>query len=211
MKKIALITGVTGQDGSYLTELLLEKNYEVHGVKRRASLFNTERIDHLYKDPHNDDINLFLHYGDLTDSLNLMNIIQKVKPDEIYNLGAQSDVAVSFAGANGHFELNVFKPLFAFNIIESSKILGDASLSFAVNCINGLKPNNKRIKKFLDDSLMLVTALNSRIGYYKAADIANKAYNEDISLKEAALALNYLSEKEFDKYVNPNRMTSNES
>ena len=122
-----------------------------------------------------------------------------------------NDVAVSFAGANGHFELNVFKPLFAFNIIESSKILGDASLSFAVNCINGLKPNNKRIKKFLDDSLMLVTALNSRIGYYKAADIANKAYNEDISLKEAALALNYLSEKEFDKYVNPNRMTSNES
>ena len=121
-----------------------------------------------------------------------------------------NDVAVSFAGANGHFELNVFKPLFAYNIIESSKILGDASLSFAVNCINGLKPNNKRIKKFLDDSLMLVTALNSKIGYYKAADIANKAYKEDITLKEAALALNYLSEKEFDEYVNPNRMTNNE-
>ena len=122
-----------------------------------------------------------------------------------------NDVAVSFAGANGHFELNVFKPLFALNIIESSKILGDASLSFALNCIDGIKPNNKRIKKFLDDSLMLVTALNSKIGYYKAADIANKAYNEDISLKEAALALNYLSEKEFDEYVNPNIMTSNES
>ena len=121
-----------------------------------------------------------------------------------------NDVAVSFAGANGHFELNVFKPLFAYNIIESSKILGDASLSFAVNCINGLKPNNKRIKKFLDDSLMLVTALNSKIGYYKAADIANKAYKEDITLKEAALTLNYLSEKEFDEYVNPNRMTNNE-
>ncbi len=121
-----------------------------------------------------------------------------------------NDVAVSFAGANGHFELNVFKPLFAYNIIESSKILGDASLSFAINCINGLKPNNKRIKKFLDDSLMLVTALNSKIGYYKAADIANKAYKEDITLKEAALALNYLSEKEFDEYVNPNRMTNNE-
>ena len=121
-----------------------------------------------------------------------------------------NDVAVSFAGANGHFELNVFKPLFAHSIIESSKILGDASLSFAVNCINGLKPNNKRIKKFLDDSLMLVTALNSKIGYYKAADIANKAYKEDITLKEAALALNYLSEKEFDEYVNPNRMTNNE-
>ena len=121
-----------------------------------------------------------------------------------------NDVAVSFAGANGHFELNVFKPLFAHSIIESSKILGDASLSFAVNCINGLKPNNKRIKKFLDDSLMLVTALNSKIGYYKAADIANKAYKEDITLKEAALILNYLSEKEFDEYVNPNRMTNNE-
>ena len=122
-----------------------------------------------------------------------------------------NDVAVTFAGANGHFELNVFKPLFAYNIIESSKILGDASLSFTINCINGLKPNNKRIKKFLDDSLMLVTALNSKIGYYKAADIANKAYKEDITLKEAALALNYLSEKEFDEYVNPNRMTNNES
>jgi fumarate hydratase class II len=119
-----------------------------------------------------------------------------------------NDVAVSFAGANGHFELNVFKPLFAFNIIESSKILGDASLSFAVNCINDLKPNSKRIKKFLDDSLMLVTALNSKIGYYKAADIANKAHKEDITLREAALALNYLSEKEFDEYVNPNRMTN---
>jgi len=122
-----------------------------------------------------------------------------------------NDVAVSFAGANGHFELNVFKPLFAYNIIESSKILGDASLSLAVNCIDGVEPNKKRIKKFLDDSLMLVTALNSKIGYCKAADIANKAYKEDITLKEAALALNYLSEKEFDEYVNPNRMTDNES
>ena len=122
-----------------------------------------------------------------------------------------NDVAVSFAGANGHFELNVFKPLFAYNIIESSKILGDASLSFANNCIEGLKPNNKRIKRFLDDSLMLVTALNSKIGYYKAAEIANKAYKEDLTLKESALALNYLSEKEFDEYVNPNRMTNNES
>ncbi len=96
MKKIALITGVTGQDGSYLAEFLLKKNYEVHGIKRRASSFNTERIDHLYQDPHSEDPNFFLHYGDLTDSLNLINIIQKVKPDEIYNLGAQSHVAVSF-------------------------------------------------------------------------------------------------------------------
>ena len=121
-----------------------------------------------------------------------------------------NDMAVSFAGANGHFELNVFKPLFAFNIIESSKILGDACLSFSKNCIEGLKPNKKKIDKFLNDSLMLVTALNSKIGYYKAAEIANKAYKEDISLKEACIQLNYLSEKEFDKYVNPERMTNNE-
>ena len=95
-KKRALITGITGQDGSYLAELLLRKNYEVHGIKRRASSFNTQRIDHLYQDPHSENPNFFLHYGDLTDSINLMNIVQKVKPDEIYNLGAQSHVAVSF-------------------------------------------------------------------------------------------------------------------
>ncbi len=121
-----------------------------------------------------------------------------------------NDVAVSFAGANGHFELNVFKPLFAYNIIESSKILGDACLSFSKNCIEGLKPNKKKIERFLNDSLMLVTALNTKIGYYKAAEIANKAYKEDITLKEACIQLNYLSEKEFDKYVNPERMTNNE-
>ena len=121
-----------------------------------------------------------------------------------------NDVAVSFAGANGHFELNVFKPLFAFNIIESSKILGDASLSFAKNCIDGIKPNKKRSEKFLNGSLMLVTALNSKIGYYKAAEIANKAYKEDITLKEAALQLAFLTEEEFDSYENPSRMTNNE-
>jgi len=121
-----------------------------------------------------------------------------------------NDMAVSFAGANGHFELNVFKPLFAYNIIESSRILGDACLSFSKNCIEGLRPNKKKIERFLNDSLMLVTALNSKIGYYKAAEIANKAYKEDITLKEACIQLNYLSEKEFDKYVNPERMTNNE-
>ena len=94
--KIALITGITGQDGSYLAELLLEKGYVVHGIKRRASSFNTDRIDHLYQDPHVSDPRLVLHYGDLTDSTNLIRIIQQVQPDEIYNLGAQSHVAVSF-------------------------------------------------------------------------------------------------------------------
>ena len=95
MKK-ALITGITGQDGSYLAEFLLEKGYEVHGIKRRASSFNTERIDHLYEDPHSRDQKLFLHYGDLSDTSNLTRIIREVKPDEIYNLAAQSHVAVSF-------------------------------------------------------------------------------------------------------------------
>ena len=94
--KKALITGITGQDGSYLAEFLLEKGYEVHGVKRRSSSFNTERIDHLYQDPHEYSPNLTLHYGDLTDSTNLIRILQNVQPDEIYNLGAQSHVAVSF-------------------------------------------------------------------------------------------------------------------
>lgn len=96
MKKKALITGITGQDGAYLAELLLSKGYEVHGLKRRSSLFNTDRIDHLYQDKHRDDINFYLHYGDLTDSTNLIRIIQEVQPNEIYNLGAQSHVKVSF-------------------------------------------------------------------------------------------------------------------
>lgn len=95
-QKKALVTGVTGQDGAYLTELLLSKGYEVHGVKRRSSLFNTDRIDHLYQDPHIESRNLILHYGDLTDSTNLVRLVQQVQPDEIYNLAAQSHVAVSF-------------------------------------------------------------------------------------------------------------------
>jgi GDPmannose 4,6-dehydratase len=94
--KRALVTGITGQDGAYLAELLLEKGYEVHGIKRRASLFNTQRVDHLYQDPHEKDVKFVLHYGDLTDATNLIRIIQEVRPDEIYNLGAQSHVKVSF-------------------------------------------------------------------------------------------------------------------
>src|ERR1700732_5253664 len=96
MAKIALVTGVTGQDGAYLSELLLQKGYIVHGIKRRSSLFNTDRIDHLYQDPHESHVHFRLHYGDLTDSTNLIRIIQEVQPDEIYNLAAQSHVAVSF-------------------------------------------------------------------------------------------------------------------
>jgi GDPmannose 4,6-dehydratase len=96
MSKKALITGITGQDGSYMAELLLEKGYEVHGVIRRASTFNTHRIDHLYKDRHNKDVRMFLHYGDMTDSSNLNRLLEKIEPDEIYNLAAQSHVKVSF-------------------------------------------------------------------------------------------------------------------
>lgn len=99
MKKKALITGITGQDGSYLAELLLEKGYEVHGIKRRASSFNTKRIDHLFRDFHERDVNFFLHYGDLTDSTNIIRLLQEIKPDEIYNLAAQSHVKVSFETA----------------------------------------------------------------------------------------------------------------
>ena len=99
MKK-ALITGITGQDGSYLTELLLSKGYEVHGIIRRASTFNTDRIEHLYRDPHDPNTRLFLHYGDLTDGESLRKIVEKVKPDEVYNLGAQSHVRVSLKCLN---------------------------------------------------------------------------------------------------------------
>ena len=97
MSKVALITGITGQDGAYLAEYLIKKGYIVHGIKRRSSMFNTDRIDHLYQDPHVENRNLILHYGDLTDSLNLTRIIGEIQPDEIYNLAAMSHVKVSFA------------------------------------------------------------------------------------------------------------------
>ncbi len=120
-KKVALVTGITGQDGAYLAEFLLKKGYEVHGIKRRASLFNTDRIDHLYQDPHVDNRNFILHYGDMTDSSNLIRIVQQVQPDEIYNLAAQSHVAVSFeepeytANADG---------IGALRLLEAIRLLG---------------------------------------------------------------------------------------
>lgn len=120
-QKKALITGITGQDGSYLAEFLLEKNYEVHGIKRRSSSFNTARIDHLYKDPHDGNSNFILHYGDLTDSTNLIRIIQNVKPDEIYNLGAQSHVAVSFESPEYTANSDALGTL---RILEAIRILG---------------------------------------------------------------------------------------
>jgi len=120
MKK-ALITGITGQDGSYLAEFLLDKGYEVHGIKRRSSSFNTARIDHIYEDPHIENSQFILHYGDLTDSTNLIRIIQQVKPDEIYNLGAQSHVAVSFETPEYTANSDAIGTL---RILEAIKILG---------------------------------------------------------------------------------------
>jgi GDPmannose 4,6-dehydratase len=128
MKKKALITGITGQDGAYLTELLIAKGYEVHGIKRRSSLFNTDRIDHLYQDPHEDDKSLILHYGDLSDSTNLIRIIQQVQPDEIYNLGAMSHVKVSFdtpeytANADGIGTLRILEAVRILGLIKKTKI-----------------------------------------------------------------------------------------
>ncbi|MEE8625109.1 MAG: GDP-mannose 4,6-dehydratase, partial [Acidiferrobacterales bacterium] len=119
--KRALITGVTGQDGAYLAEFLLEKGYEVHGIKRRASSFNTDRIDHLYQDPHESDRRFVLHYGDLTDSTNLIRVIQEVQPHEIYNLAAQSHVAVSFE--TPEYTANT-DALGTLRLLEAIRILG---------------------------------------------------------------------------------------
>lgn len=127
-KKVALITGITGQDGAYLTELLLLKGYVVHGIKRRSSLFNTDRIDHLYQDPHVENKNLILHYGDLSDSTNLIRIIQQVQPDEIYNLGAMSHVKVSFdtpeytANADGIGTLRILEAIRILGLVKKTKI-----------------------------------------------------------------------------------------
>lgn len=120
-KKIALITGVTGQDGAYLAEFLLDKNYEVHGIKRRTSLFNTDRIDHLYQDIHNENASFFLHHGDMTDTSSLIRVIQKIEPDEIYNLAAQSHVAVSFEEPEYTANSDAIGPL---RILEAIRTLG---------------------------------------------------------------------------------------
>ena len=147
-KKIALITGITGQDGSYLAEFLLTKNYEVHGIKRRASSLNTQRIDHLYQDPHVDNPNLFLHYGDLTDSINIIKLIQKIKPDEIYNLGAQSHVAVSFetpeytANSDGIGTLRILEAIRTLKLEDKTKFY-QASTSELYGLVQETPQNEK--------------------------------------------------------------------
>ncbi|SDW46171.1 GDPmannose 4,6-dehydratase [Lutibacter oricola] len=151
--KVALITGITGQDGSYLAELLLEKGYIVHGIKRRSSLFNTDRIDHLYQDPHDPDQRLKLHYGDLTDSMNLTRIIQEAQPDEIYNLGAMSHVAVSFD--TPEYVGNV-DGLGTLRILEAVRILGlekkTRIYQASTSELYGGMPENKNERGFYDES-----------------------------------------------------------
>lgn len=122
-----------------------------------------------------------------------------------------NDVAIGVGGLQGHYELNVFKPVMAANILQSAQLIGDACVSFTDNCVSGIEPNRERIEELVNNSLMLVTALNTKIGYYKAAEIANKAHNESTTLKEAALSLGYLSAEEFDQWVRPENMTGNHS
>ena len=121
VSKVALITGITGQDGSYLAEFLLDKGYVVHGIKRRASLFNTNRVDHIYQDPHIENSRFKLHYGDLSDTSNLIRIVQETQPDEIYNLGAQSHVAVSFESPEYTADVDGLGTL---RLLEAIRILG---------------------------------------------------------------------------------------
>ena len=153
LQKVALITGVTGQDGSYLAELLLEKGYQVHGVKRRASSFNTQRIDHLYQDQHEQNVNFTLHYGDLTDSTNIIRIIQEVQPDEIYNLGAMSHVKVSFDSPE--YVANV-DGIGTLRILEAVRILGlcDKTRIYQASTseLYGGMTENKNDKGFYDEN-----------------------------------------------------------
>lgn len=148
MSKIALVTGVTGQDGAYLSELLLSKGYIVHGIKRRSSLFNTDRIDHLYQDPHQAGVNFKLHYGDLTDSTNLIRIIQEVQPDEIYNLAAMSHVHVSFetpeytANADGVGTLRILEAVRLLGMAKKTKIY-QASTSELYGLVQAVPQNEK--------------------------------------------------------------------
>ena len=147
-KKVALITGITGQDGAYLAEFLLKKDYIVHGIKRRSSLINTDRIDHLYQDPHEEDLRFFLHYGDLTDSTNLIRIIQEVQPDEIYNLAAMSHVQVSFetpeytANADGLGTLRILEAIRILGLANKTKIY-QASTSELYGLVQAVPQNEQ--------------------------------------------------------------------
>lgn len=158
MQKKALITGITGQDGSYLAELLLEKGYQVHGIKRRASSFNTQRVDHIYQDPHVEHQNFVLHYGDLTDSSNITRILQEVQPDEVYNLGAQSHVAVSFESPEYTADVDAMGTL---RVLEAIRLLGlekklVSTKPLPLSCMVWFKKRLKRKRRrFIRALLML--------------------------------------------------------
>jgi GDPmannose 4,6-dehydratase len=149
IKKIALITGVTGQDGSYLAELLLKKNYIVHGIKRRSSSLNTQRLDHFYIDPHNKS-DFHLHYGDVIDANNILELINKIKPDEIYNLAAQSHVLTSFSIPDYTTQVNA---LGALRILESIRVLGLKKIKFYQASTSELYGNTKKKKSIRKNSI----------------------------------------------------------
>ena len=169
-QKVALITGITGQDGAYLAEFLLKKGYIVHGLKRRSSLFNTDRIDHLYQDPHTKNQNLFLHYGDMTDSMNITRIIQETQPDEIYNLAAMSHVQVSFdtpeytANADGTGTLRVLEAIRLLGLVEKTRIYQASTSELYGNSL--ISRNN------IPGALPPSTALNEQSPFYPRSPYA---------------------------------------
>jgi GDPmannose 4,6-dehydratase len=183
--KVALITGITGQDGAYLAEFLLKKGYTVHGLKRRSSLFNTDRIDHLYQDPHAKDQKLFLHYGDLTDSLNITRIIQETQPDEIYNLAAMSHVQVSFdtpeytANADGTGTLRVLEAIRLLGLTEKTRIYqASTSELYGNSLISGNKipgaqqPGSQNSASQQSESQPLEAMLNEQSPFYPRSPYA---------------------------------------
>ena len=177
MAKKALITGVTGQDGSYLAELLLEKGYEVHGVVRRSSTFGTERIDHIYKDPHNINAQLFLHYGDLTDGQSLSNLVQDIEPDEIYNLGAQSHVRVSFdqpaytLQATGAGSLNVLKAARQLNKRKTTKVYQASSSEMFGDVLETPQTENTPFRPQSPYACAKVYAFHQTVNYRESYDM----------------------------------------
>ena len=177
MAKKALITGVTGQDGSYLAELLLEKGYEVHGVVRRSSTFGTERIDHIYKDPHNINAQLFLHYGDLTDGQSLSNLVQDIEPDEIYNLGAQSHVRVSFdqpaytLQATGAGSLNVLEAARQLNKRKTTKVYQASSSEMFGDVLETPQTENTPFRPQSPYACAKVYAFHQTVNYRKSYDM----------------------------------------
>ena len=167
MKK-ALITGITGQDGSYLAELLLEKGYEVHGIKRRSSLFNTQRVDHIYEDPHVEHQRFKLHYGDLTDTSNIIRLLSEVEPDEVYNLGAQSHVAVSFESpeytvdVDGVGTLRILEGIRTLGLREKNKILSSLHLRALRSCSRDTSKNDTILSAFSLCSCKTLFILDNR-------------------------------------------------